>query len=1128
MPKRTDIKSILIIGSGPIVIGQACEFDYSGSQACKALRQEGYRVILVNSNPATIMTDPEMADATYIEPLTVEALTAVIAKERPDALLPTMGGQTGLNLAFALARAGVLEQYGVELIGASAEVIERAEDRLLFRETMRAAGLDVLRSELVSSVEAAEAFARETGYPVIIRPSFTLGGTGGGIAYNQDDLVRIVEGGLADSPVHTVLVEESALGWKEFELELMRDKAGNVVIVCSIENLDPMGVHTGDSITVAPSQTLTDREYQAMRNAAIACMQAIGVETGGANVQFAVEPRTGRMVIIEMNPRVSRSSALASKATGYPIAKIAALVAVGYTLDEIPNDITKTTPASFEPAIDYCVVKVPRFDFNKFPEADPTLGTQMKAVGEVMAIGRTFKEALQKALRSLEIGWPGLVGLDEGVGVEQVRQALRVPSPDRLAAVATALRLGVPAAEICALTGIDPWFVDQIGELVQAEDELRAVAGAPRERDAVHHDAVHQDAVGLNGAGADGAAAAAAPRWAAPERLWRFKQLGFSDKQIAQAVGQAEAAVRESRRAAGVRPAYKLVDTCAGEFEAHTPYFYSAYERESEARRDGRPSIVILGGGPNRIGQGIEFDYCCVQAAIAARELGYAVAMVNCNPETVSTDYDISDRLYFEPLTLEDVLHIVEVEQPVGVIVQFGGQTPLKLAMALKRAGVPILGTSPESIHLAEDREAFQRLLNELGLKQAPGVTVHSVEEAKRAAVRLGYPVLVRPSYVLGGRAMEIVYHEDHLERYVRAALAVDPEQPILIDTYLRDAIELDVDAVSDGERVAVAGILEHVEEAGVHSGDSACSIPATRLPKAVADEVVRQVRVLAKALRVVGLMNVQFAWTGDELYVLEVNPRASRTVPFVSKAVGVPLARVATRVMLGQPLDLPERLPEPQEIAVKEVVFPFGKFDGVDPVLGPEMRSTGEVMAWGQDLAVAYWKAQAAAGSRLPDGGTVYLQAGPLRMASVLPAAQLLEKLGLTLQAEPATAEYLAGKGVAVGALGEEEAASAMVRGEIQMLVSLPDPGQTPRAGRALRQRAIRCNVPLFTTGFGAHLAAQAIAAWRERGSWQVRSLQERAQTQEQLRLRLQARSPQPVPAPPVKALAPTVKALP
>ena len=1055
MPKRTDIKSILIIGSGPIVIGQACEFDYSGSQACKALRQEGYRIILVNSNPATIMTDPEMADATYIEPLTVEALTEIIAKERPDALLPTMGGQTGLNLAFALARAGVLERYGVELIGASADVIERAEDRLRFRESMVAAGLDVLRSELVATVAEAEAFAERTGYPVIVRPSFTLGGTGGGIAYNHDDLVRIVKGGLDESPVHTVLVEESALGWKEYELELMRDKADNVVVVCSIENLDPMGVHTGDSITVAPSQTLTDREYQAMRDAAIRCIRAIGVETGGSNIQFAVEPRTGRMVVVEMNPRVSRSSALASKATGYPIAKIAALVAVGYTLDEIPNDITKTTPAAFEPTIDYCVVKVPRFDFAKFPDADPTLGTQMKAVGEVMSIGRTFKEALQKALRSLEVGWPGLVGLPGDVSVERAREALRVPVPDRLRAVETALRLGVPEEDVAALTRIDPWFIHQIADLVQAEGALVEASG--------------------------------------PEALWRAKRLGFSDVQLAAAQGTTEAEVRRMRLAAGVRPVYKLVDTCAGEFEAHTPYYYSTYERESEARKDGRPSVVILGGGPNRIGQGIEFDYCCVQAAIAAREMGYAVAMVNCNPETVSTDYDISDRLYFEPLTFEDVMHIVDVERPVGVIVQFGGQTPLKLARALKEAGVPILGTSPESIHLAEDREAFQELLNRLGLKQAPGVTVHSAEDAKKAAAALGYPVLVRPSYVLGGRAMEIVYHEEHLERYVHLAAQVDPEQPILIDRYLQGAIELDVDAVSDGENVTVGGILEHVEEAGIHSGDSACSLPATRLPAEVADEVVRQVTLLAKALRVVGLMNVQFAWTGDALYVLEVNPRASRTVPFVSKAVGVPLARIATRVMLGERLNLPARLPQPREVAVKEAVFPFVKLRGVDPVLGPEMRSTGEVMAWGRDLATAYWKAQAAAGSRLPDRGAVYCHAGPLRVESVLPAARLLAELGFELLGDPATATYLQGQGLTVAALGEEAAAARMEQGDLQLLISLPDPGETPRRGRMLRQLAIGCNVPLYTTGFGAHLAAQAIAAWRGGGGWQVRSLQER-----------------------------------
>lgn len=1055
MPKRTDIKSILIIGSGPIVIGQACEFDYSGSQACKALRQEGYRVILVNSNPATIMTDPELADATYIEPLTVEAVAEVIAKERPDALLPTLGGQTGLNLALDLDRAGVLAQYGVELLGVSAEVIDRAEDRLRFRDAMEAAGLEVLRSVLASSLAEAEAFAEETGYPVIIRPSFTLGGTGGGIAYNHDDLVRIVKGGLADSPVHTVLVEESALGWKEFEIEMMRDQADNVVTICSIENLDPMGVHTGDSITVAPSQTLTDREYQVMRDASIKVIRAIGVETGGCNIQYAVEPSTGRLVVVEMNPRVSRSSALASKATGYPIAKIAALVAVGYTLDEIPNDITRDTPAAFEPSIDYVVVKVPRFDFAKFADADRTLGTQMKAVGEVMSIGRTFKESLQKALRSLEVDWPGLVGLTEELTVDQVKVALKVPTADRLCAVVSALHMGVSQDEVSAITGIDPWFVRQIDELVQAEQGLATLDTA--------------------------------------EALWKAKRLGFSDAQLAQAQGKSEEAVRGKRLEVGVQPAYKLVDTCAGEFEAHTPYFYSTYEQESEARVDDRPSIMILGGGPNRIGQGIEFDYCCVQAAIAARELGYAVAMVNCNPETVSTDYDISDRLYFEPLTFEDVMHIVDIEKPVGVIVQFGGQTPLKLAMALKKAGVPILGTSPESIHMAEDRKAFQALLDQLGLKQAPGVTVHSLEEARAAAQQLGYPVLVRPSYVLGGRAMEIVYHEEHLERYVQAAAKVDPTQPILIDTYLQDAIELDVDAVSDGENVTVGGILEHVEEAGVHSGDSACSLPATRLPAKVADEVVRQVTELAKALDVVGLMNVQFAWTGSELYVLEVNPRASRTVPFVSKAIGVPLARVATRAMLGQKLNLPAKLPEPTEIAVKESIFPFNKFIGVDPILGPEMRSTGEVMAWGSDLATAYWKAQAAVRSQLPDQGMVYLHAGPVRVPTLVPAARLLHELGFDLKGDEATATYLSNHGVPVETMAEDVAAEAIDRGELAMLASLPDPGETQRTGRKLRQLVIKHNVPIYTTGFGAHLAAQAIAAWRNSDGWQVRSIQER-----------------------------------
>lgn len=1056
MPKRTDIQSILIIGSGPIVIGQACEFDYSGSQACKALRQEGYRVILVNSNPATIMTDPELADATYIEPLTVDAVRAVIEKERPDALLPTLGGQTALNLALDLHRAGVLDEFGVELLGVSADVIDKAEDRLRFRQAMEEAGLEVLRSVLAASVAEAEAFAQETGYPVIIRPSFTLGGTGGGIAYNHQDLVRIVSHGLKESPVRTVLVEESALGWKEYEIEVVRDQADNVVVVCSIENLDPMGVHTGDSITVAPSQTLTGGEYKLMREAALRCIRAIGVESGGSNIQFAVEPKTGRMVVVEMNPRVSRSSALASKATGYPIAKISALVSVGYTLDEIPNDITPSTPAAFEPALDYVVVKVPRFDFAKFQGVDGTLGTQMKAVGEVMAIGRTFKEALQKALRSLEVGLPGLIGLEGDLSLDEVKAALQVATVDRLRAVVSALQMGISVDEVHALSGIDPWFIRQIDELVQAE----AMLGQAED----------------------------------DEALRRAKRFGFSDAQLAKARGDREEDVRQRRLAAGVEPVYKLVDTCAGQFEAKTPYFYSTYEQTSEARRDDRPSVMILGGGPNRIGQGIEFDYCCVQAAIAAREMGYAVAMVNCNPETVSTDYDISDRLYFEPLTFEDVMHVVAIEKPLGVIVQFGGQTPLKLAMALKEAGVPILGTSPESIHMAEDRKAFQALLNQLGLKQAPGVTVHSLEEARRAATELGYPVLVRPSYVLGGRAMEIVYNEEQLERYVRVAAEVDPTQPILIDTYLQGAIELDVDAVSDGERVTVGGILEHVEEAGVHSGDSACSLPATRLPAHVADEVVRQVTELARALNVVGLMNVQFAWTGDELYVLEVNPRASRTVPFVSKAVGVSLAKVATRAMLGEPLDLPAKLPEPPDIAVKEAVFPFNKFAGVDPLLGPEMRSTGEVMAWGSDLDTAYWKAQAAIGTPLPTEGVIYLHAGPLRVASLVPAAERFHKMGFELKGDSATAAYMTERGVPVEAMDESVAIDLMARGELQMLCSLPDPGPTVRTGGDLRRLAIRLNVPIYTTGFGADLAARAIEAWRRGGGdWQVRSIQER-----------------------------------
>src|SRR5881296_2515234 len=938
MPRRTDIRSILLIGSGPIVIGQACEFDYSGTQACKALREEGYRVILVNSNPATIMTDPEFADRTYIEPMTVEVLDRIIAAEKPDALLPTIGGQTGLNLALDLAAAGVLERHGVELIGASVDAIRRAEDRDLFKTTMASIGLDLPRSGYARSLAEAETIRRDLGLPLIIRPSRTLGGTGGSFASTDEEFRTNVAWGLEASPVHEIHVEESIAGWKEFELEVMRDGKDNVVIVCSIENFDPMGVHTGDSITVAPAQTLTDKEYQIMRDASVACIRAIGVDTGGSNIQFAVHPETGRLVVIEMNPRVSRSSALASKATGFPIAKIAAKLAVGYTLDEIRNDITRETPASFEPAIDYCVVKFPRWAFEKFPEADPTLTTQMKSVGEVMAIGRTFKEALQKSVRSLEQDRWGLT-LDRPVADAALRDLLRVPNPDRIFAIGDAYRAGLSTPEIHALTKIDRWFLEGIREIVAFEPEIARAALAD------------------------------------VEVMRRAKQLGFADRRIAELTGTTEAEVRRRRLAQGVAATFKMVDTCAAEFVAYTPYLYSTYEEEDEAPPTPRTKVVILGSGPNRIGQGVEFDYCCVHAAFALRELGVEAIMVNCNPETVSTDYDTSDRLYFEPLTLEDVLNIVDREKPLGVILQFGGQTPLKLAVPLTRAGVPILGTSPDAIDRAEDRQRFSALLNDLALAQAPGATARSFDEAERIAATIGYPVLVRPSYVLGGRAMRIVYDAEDLREYMREAVQVSPAHPVLIDKFLEDAIEIDVDAVADAERVIVGGVMEHIEKAGVHSGDAACALPPYSLGEDQIETLREQTKALAKALGVIGLINVQFAIQSETVYVLEVNPRASRTVPFVSKAIGLPLAKVATRAMLGHPLE-PYAAYDTRElthIAVKESVFPFVKFPGVDAVLGPEMKSTGEVMGIDRDFRKAYLKSQIAAGSALPTSGKVF-----------------------------------------------------------------------------------------------------------------------------------------------------------
>ncbi|HKC99638.1 MAG TPA: carbamoyl-phosphate synthase large subunit, partial [Methylomirabilota bacterium] len=935
MPKRTDLQRILIIGSGPIVIGQACEFDYSGTQGCRALREEGFEVVLVNSNPATIMTDPELADRTYIEPLTPEFVAKIIERERPQALLPTLGGQTGLNLAVALAEDGTLDRFGVELIGAKLDAIRKAEDRALFKQAMERIGLALPRSGHAKSLEEARAIVGKVGYPAIIRPSFTLGGTGGSIAYNPDELESAVRWGLQMSPVSTVLVEESVIGWKEFELEVMRDLADNVVIICSIENVDPMGVHTGDSVTVAPAQTLTDKEYQLMRDAAIAIIREIGVETGGSNIQFAVNPADGRLVVIEMNPRVSRSSALASKATGFPIAKIAAKLAVGYTLDEIRNDITRETPASFEPAIDYCVVKFPRWAFEKFPEADRTLTTQMKSVGEVMAIGRTFKEALQKSVRSLEQDRWALT-LGRPLADDELRRLLSVPNPDRVFAIGDAYRAGLTTADIQSLTRIDPWFLENIREIIEFERSITAAAATD------------------------------------PDVLRRAKQLGFADKRIAELTGSTELAVRARRLAHGIRATFKTVDTCAAEFVAHTPYLYSTYEEEDEAPPTARRKVVILGSGPNRIGQGVEFDYCCVHAAFALRDLGVEAIMVNCNPETVSTDYDTSDRLYFEPLTLEDVLNIVEREKPLGVVVQFGGQTPLKLAVPLRDAGVPILGTTPDAIDRAEDRQRFNALIAELGLNQAAGATARSLAEAQTIATSVGFPVLVRPSYVLGGRAMQIVHDDEDLREFVAEAVRVSPDHPVLVDKFLEDAIEIDVDAVADGERVVVGGVMEHIEKAGVHSGDAACALPPYSLGEGQIRELRAQTRAMASALGVVGLINVQFAIRGETIYVLEVNPRASRTVPFVSKAIGLPLAKIATAAMLGHSLAPHARVEERElaHIAVKESVFPFVKFPGVDVVLGPEMKSTGEIMGIDTDYARALHKAMVASGVSAPVQG--------------------------------------------------------------------------------------------------------------------------------------------------------------
>ena len=1078
MPKRSDLRSILIIGAGPIIIGQACEFDYSGAQACKALREEGFRVILVNSNPATIMTDPEMADATYIEPITWSVVEKIIAKERPDAILPTMGGQTALNCALDLHAHGVLQKYGVEMIGANEKAIEKAEDRLKFKDAMTGIGLGSARSGIAHTFEVAlvvqKRIAQETGsggFPMVIRPSFTLGGTGGGIAYHPGEFEEICRRGLDLSPTKELLIEESLIGWKEYEMEVVRDSADNCIIVCSIENLDPMGIHTGDSITVAPALTLSDKEYQLMRNASIAILREIGVETGGSNVQFAINPKDGRMVVIEMNPRVSRSSALASKATGFPIAKIAAKLAVGYTLDELRNDITGgATPASFEPSIDYVVVKVPRFAFEKFPAADSKLTTQMKSVGEVMAIGRTFQESLQKALRGLETGIDGFS--ERSSDREEIVQEIGEAGPERLLYVADAFRIGMSAEEIFDETAIDPWFLAQIEEIIDAE---KALAGRGVESLSI-----------------------------AEMRFLKAK--GFSDRRLAKLLATREAAVRSQRHSLGVRPVYKRVDTCAAEFATQTAYMYSTYDEECEAAPTERKKIMVLGGGPNRIGQGIEFDYCCVHAAMAMREDGYETIMVNCNPETVSTDYDTSDRLYFEPVTLEDVLEIVDKEKPAGVIVQYGGQTPLKLALALEQAGVPIIGTSPDSIDIAEDRERFQKLLMELGLRQPPNRTARTEEQALLLAQEIGYPLVVRPSYVLGGRAMEIVHGDKDLERYMREAVKVSEKSPVLLDRFLDDAIEVDVDCISDGEAVMIGGIMEHVEQAGIHSGDSACSLPPYSLPKALQDELRRQTTVMARALKVVGLMNVQFAIQGDvsgdgsaaHIYVLEVNPRASRTVPFVSKATAQPLAKIAARCMAGTKLADQKGVRGeviPGYFSVKEAVFPFNKFPGVDPILGPEMRSTGEVMGWGRTFGEAMLKSQLGAGSRLPTKGTVCITVKNGDKVRAVALARDLHGLGFALVATRGTAAAIADAGIPVRAVnkvkdGRPHIVDMVKAGEIQLVFTTVDETRTAIAdSRHIRQAALAQRVTYYTSMAGCEAAVEAM---KHRDDLAVASLQE------------------------------------
>jgi len=1072
MPKREDIKKILIIGSGPIVIGQACEFDYSGTQAVKALKEEGYEVVLVNSNPATIMTDPEFAHRTYIEPITPEMVAKVIEVERPDALLPTLGGQTALNTAVALAEMGVLEEFKVKLIGANVQAIRKAENRELFKKSMEKIGLKLPRSGLATSMEQARQIIKEVGYPAIIRPSFTLGGTGGNVATNPQEFEEYAQWGLKESPVNEILIEQSVIGWKEFELEVMRDLKDNVVIICPIENFDPMGIHTGDSITVAPAQTLTDKEYQIMRDAAIAIIREIGVDTGGSNIQFAVNPENGELVVIEMNPRVSRSSALASKATGFPIAKIAAKLAVGYTLDEIRNDITRETPASFEPTIDYVVVKVPRFTFEKFPGTEDKLTTQMKSVGEVMAIGRTFKESLQKAIRSLEIDSYGfepqveLNGKSSPQTLELIRERIRIPNSRRLWYIADGFRAGLSVDEIYQLSYIDPWFLRQIQEIVEFENQL-AGKKSLKELD--------------------------------PESLWQAKQMGFSDRRLAQLLNTTEAEIQKLRKKYNFRGVYKTVDTCAAEFEAYTPYLYSTYDREDEANPTKRKKVVILGGGPNRIGQGIEFDYCCVHAVFALRELGYETIMVNCNPETVSTDYDTSDRLYFEPLTFENVLEIVQEENPLGVIVQFGGQTPLKLAVPLEQAGVKILGTSPDSIDRAEDRKRFAELLRKLGLKQAENGTARSFEEAVKIAREIGYPVLVRPSYVLGGRAMEIVYDEEDLRRYMKEAVRVSPDHPILIDRFLQDAIEVDVDCVADGELVVIGGIMEHIEEAGVHSGDSACVLPPYSLDWEIQREIARQTRALALELQVKGLMNVQYAVKDGEIYVLEVNPRASRTIPFVSKAIGKPLAKIAAKVMVGKTLKELGFTEEiiPEHLAVKEAVFPFTKFPNVDVLLGPEMKSTGEVMGIDYSFPSAYAKSQLGTGMNLPTSGTAFISVKDHDKPLVVRVAEILLREGFRIVATRGTARFLQEAGLKqVEKVNKVKEGSPHIvdlinQGKIQLVINTTQGKEEIRDSFSIRRSALLKNIPYFTTIPGAYAGALAISWLRER-ELEVKPLQD------------------------------------